>query len=210
MLAVFKTIELAALISTLASLASAGLDLGSILHNALSRKLRRRLMDSFEIVMLGVSELGRPLPGMALVACTAALLALLRKRLEAVFVLATVSGPAISYLLKTLTRRARPGPGFDDGILSYFGRYSFPSGHVVFFEVFFGFLGHLAFTFLGGVYRWLLVMGCSLPILLVGPSRVFLGAHWASDVAGGYIIGWLWLVVLMAIYRKAIRLFRGC
>ena len=42
-------------------------------------------------------------------------------------------------------------------------------------------------------------------IALIGPSRVFLGAHWASDVAGSYIIGAIWLFVLILAYQGVMR-----
>ncbi|MGI5836168.1 MAG: phosphatase PAP2 family protein [Chloroflexota bacterium] len=154
------------------------------------------------LIMRGVSELGRPFSGAVMIASAAALLLLWRRRLEALFVLATFTGPAISFLLKAVTHRTRPSPGFEDGILSSINRYSFPSGHVVFFEVFFGFLAYLAYNNLKGAVRWFSVAFSSLLIILVGPSRVFLGAHWASDVAAGYVIGAVWLFLLIFAFRK--------
>ncbi|MCC7469357.1 MAG: phosphatase PAP2 family protein, partial [Burkholderiaceae bacterium] len=37
--------------------------------------------------------------------------------------------------------------------------------------------------------------------LLIGPSRIYLGEHWASDVIGSYIIGTFWLIILILLYQ---------
>ena len=78
---------------------------------------------------------------------------------------------------------------------------AFPSGHVFASTVFFGFIGFLA------VYyrikpKILLPMLATLGILigLVGPSRVHVQAHFPSDVAAGYLLAVLWLMVIIPIF----------
>jgi undecaprenyl-diphosphatase len=39
-------------------------------------------------------------------------------------------------------------------------------------------------------------------LLLVGPSRVYLGAHWPTDVLAGHLYGYLWLYAGLAIGAK--------
>lgn len=128
---------------------------------------------------------------------------------EAIFMFATISNVLVTFALKELIHRARPFPMPIDsnGFLLEVNQYSFPSGHVLFFVVFFGLFAYLAWLNFTSYTRILVVLACAALIILIGPSRVFLGAHWASDVLGGYMIGTMWLIILIFSYRWAIRRF---
>jgi undecaprenyl-diphosphatase len=72
----------------------------------------------------------------------------------------------------------------------------------VFYTVFFGFLLFLAYVLLKESWRRTLLIGFfAVLVLLVGPSRIYTGEHWASDVAGAYLLGALTLVANIAFYR---------
>ena len=80
---------------------------------------------------------------------------------------------------------------------------SFPSGHTVHYTVFFGFLGFLAATRLKPpALSWLLLGVLAGLVLLVGPARIYLGAHWSSDVMGGYLLGGAVLAIGVNLYRR--------
>ena len=114
---------------------------------------------------------------------------------------AAVSAGAIDGLVKTMIQRPRPTADLVH-VLRILNSYSFPSGHVVFYVVFFGFLFFLAFALLKpSVKRTVLLVILGLLIVLVGPSRIWEGQHWASDVAGAYLLGSLTLVANIAFYR---------
>jgi membrane-associated phospholipid phosphatase len=73
---------------------------------------------------------------------------------------------------------------------------------VLFYSAFFGILIFLGYTLLKpSLGRTLLLVILGSPVALVGLSRIYLGDHWASDVAGAYLLGSLWLALSIAVYR---------
>jgi undecaprenyl-diphosphatase len=114
---------------------------------------------------------------------------------------AAVSSSAIDVLIKDAIRRPRPAADLVH-VFRILDSYSFPSGHVMFYVVFFGFLVFLGFALLkDSVKRTAVLVFFGALILLVGVSRIYLGQHWASDVAGAYLLGILTLVANIAFYR---------
>lgn len=158
---------------------------------------------AFAAVMTAVSFLGDGWMPVLLVLAVAAVCAYKRKWVEAAFVTATLSSGILAGVLKMLVGRQRP-PSFTmnpSDIFQSFNQYAYPSGHVLFFVVFFGFVACLAWKFLAGWMRGLTIFTCALLIVLIGPSRIYLGEHWVSDVIGSYIIGTFWLIILVLFYQ---------
>jgi membrane-associated phospholipid phosphatase len=171
----------------------------------ITRELQEEKNPLFTYVMQGVSALGETWIAIMMVGAVSVFYIIRHQFLEAGFVLATASNFVLTSVLKVLIARPRP-PDFSLNPADMFpmvNQYSFPSGHVLFFVVFFGFIAYLAWLHQGGRVRIPVIAGCGLLILLIGPSRVYLGAHWASDVLGSYIIGALWLCVLIFGYQLA-------
>lgn len=103
----------------------------------------------------------------------------------------------LTYILKLLVHSPRPNAS-QVRVFLQLHDYSFPSGHVVFYVVFFGFLWYLVYTLSRSYKRTVGLILLGIPIATIGYSRVFLGEHWISDVVGGYILGCL---ILMACIR---------
>jgi membrane-associated phospholipid phosphatase len=107
----------------------------------------------------------------------------------------------LNLLVKTLVHRARPGVDLVH-VTNLFKSYSFPSGHVMFYTGFFGFILFLTFTLLKPSWiRTLLLVVFGGHVVLVGISRIYLGEHWASDVVGAYLLGGLCLIGFIQLYR---------
>ncbi len=120
---------------------------------------------------------------------------------EAVMALvAAVFSTAIDVLVKDLVQRPRPTPSLVH-VFATLTSFSFPSGHVMFYCVFFGFIGFLAFTLLKpSLKRSFLLALLGGLIALIGVSRIYLGEHWASDVLAAYLLGSLTLVASIEFY----------
>ncbi len=170
-------------------------------------ELKEKTSPLFDMLMAGVSAFGEPAAAISLTAIAIVTFAIWRKWLEAIFMLAASSSTLLALVLKELIQRARPFPLNQNatGLIQSINEYSYPSGHVLFFVVFFGFFAYLAWIHFAGWARVIVIAICGALILLIGPSRVFLGAHWASDVLGSYIIGSIWLFLLILAYQWAIR-----
>lgn len=103
--------------------------------------------------------------------------------------------------LKLLWRRSRPVSDYVERM--FFKTYSFPSGHSSSSTLLYGMLAYLV---AGVMQPWSLVAVGVLAILpiLVGLSRVYLGAHYASDVLAGWLLGGAGLAVIIFIVKPTL------
>lgn len=126
-------------------------------------------------------------------------------RKEAAFMPVVLFAPILNVILKESVSRTRPEAALIE-VFEPLPSYSYPSGHVMYYVVFFGFSAFLAASlpYLAPKWRIFLLVVCLPLILLIGISRIYLGAHWPSDVLGAYLIGGLYLFVLILIYLKYI------
>jgi membrane-associated phospholipid phosphatase len=115
--------------------------------------------------------------------------------------IAALLPPLVNVLVKEWIRRPRPTIDLVN-VFGILNSYSFPSGHVMFYVGFYGFLWFLVYTLLKRSWRrTLLLIFLGSLIALVGISRIYLGQHWPSDVLGAYLLGGLTLVAILQFYR---------
>jgi hypothetical protein len=80
--------------------------------------------------------------------------------------------------------------------------FGFPSVAVTMTTIVFGFFAVLIARELPGRKRVWPYLLAGVVTTLVGFARLYLGAHWWSDLLGGTLLGILWLLVLGIAYRR--------
>ena len=113
----------------------------------------------------------------------------------------TIAGAVSLYnVVKHLVGRPRPPPAIWIG---HFSGASFPSGHAAQSVACYATLALIAGA--GRPARIKLAVGsvAALIVLVVGFSRIYLGAHWLTDVLGGYALGTAWAAVVLAVLLAA-------
>lgn len=122
---------------------------------------------------------------------------------EALFAFMTLPASGLAFIFKIIVNRPRP----DAHLIEVYQRLpdpAFPSGHAVYYVVFFGFIFVAMFTVKELPLLIRLAAGTLSMFLIfsVSFSRVYLGVHWATDVIGGYFLGFATLSALLYFYFR--------
>jgi membrane-associated phospholipid phosphatase len=117
-------------------------------------------------------------------------------------IVAVPGGMLLNEWIKILVHRHRP---FVDGPFVDWSGYSFASGHTIAATLLYGQLALLVLPSLKGRHvRLLCLFGAVSLVLLVGFSRIALGAHFLSDVLAAIVFGIIWLM-LCTFLGKSVR-----
>lgn len=112
----------------------------------------------------------------------------------AVLLLSTLT----NILLKSVINRARPSHEH----LVEVNSLSFPSGHSMSAMAFYGFLVYLTVVSrIPIAFKSFLVTLLVIIILSIGISRIYLGVHYPSDVAAGFIGGLIWVTFCIVVFN---------
>jgi undecaprenyl-diphosphatase len=158
----------------------------------------------FEEAMRDVTALGGVTFLVLATLSVSAYLAFRQRRRLALLTVATISGAQlVNEAVKDLFQRARPDL-VPHGTAPYSS--SFPSGHAMMAMVTFLTLALV----LGALEprrrtRAFLLGLAALMAALVGVSRVYLGVHWPTDVAGGWALGASWAFCASLLFHHGIR-----
>jgi len=134
---------------------------------------------------------------------SASLFFFFKYRREALYILFTMICSVIGSVIKVLVNRPRPSEPLVH-IVQKVSQQSFPSGHVLFYVVFFGFLTVLMYNLktIPKIIRIIVSFVSMILIFAIPFSRIYLGAHWFTDVLGGLLVGILCLYLLCFFYFK--------
>lgn len=113
--------------------------------------------------------------------------------------LAVIPGEALNGLLKILFNRVRPDTLYANSMLLH--TKSFPSGHAFGSMMLYGLIAYLAFTHLPREWNLVASLSMILLIILIGISRVYLGAHYSLDVLGGWVLGAVILLIVIKLTK---------
>lgn len=169
-----------------------------------TRELQERSLPGLLPLMVGLTYAGSPavVPVLGVLAA----LALWRRRLDraAGLVLGSLLAIPLNVVLKLLYDRARPDAEAVQVAVRTAGT-SFPSGHAMGATAFYGALATLAWVHLDARRLRLPIVAtlAAMPVM-IDLSRVYLGAHWLSDVVAGSAVGLLVLIPLVRAYLRAI------
>lgn len=125
----------------------------------------------------------------------AATLLLLRQPLLALGLVAAIGGNSLlNPALKEIFERTRPLLESDRG----FDGWSFPSGHASGAVVAYGMLAYILLRLLPGRWHLPMILAAIAIAFSTGFSRIYLQAHYLSDVIAGFASGTAWLTICIA------------
>jgi len=168
-----------------------------LLHAAM--RLRSPWVDGFSA---GIVYVFGPV-GMPLMAVAAILVLALRRRSRTPLIL--IAGAGVGSLLMTVAGKdviGRHRPPLADAVPPFEYSPSFPSGHTLNATVVAGVVGYLLWLHRRTLVAKILCVVVPVGVaVVVGLTRVLLGAHWFTDVVAAWLLGAAWLALVITAHR---------
>lgn len=108
----------------------------------------------------------------------------------------------VNSLLKIFLHRPRPDTLYVGAMK--FKTFSFPSGHAFGAMVVYGLLTYLLYRFLPAPWNMVALIIGAFTVFAIGVSRIYLGAHFPTDVIGGWVLGGITLGFIIYFLRPAL------
>ena len=168
----------------------------------LARAIQEFRLAPWDETMEAVSAIGRGLPMVVMALAFFGWFLWRGQKAEYMVLGGAILSLSVNPVLKILVDRPRPT---EDLVMIWRdpAGMGFPSGHAATAMILFGLVYYLAPIIVSWKRAILLLRLSSLTlILLIGISRVYLGAHWPSDVLGGFLVGGIMLTLLIHLHRQ--------
>jgi membrane-associated phospholipid phosphatase len=150
--------------------------------------------DTLDQVMAFVTELGS-VWFLSLLSIITVIMLWVRKRDKwgiLFFIIGIGGGGLLTKILKFYYERGRPSinPEYDAV------GYSFPSGHSMGSLIFYGFATYfIVRSERSKMVKWIVAAAAGILVIWIGITRIYLGAHFPSDVIAGHLAGAIWLIL---------------
>jgi membrane-associated phospholipid phosphatase len=181
---------------------AAAIDGGSVLlvwDEPIQRWIEGRRSAGLETTFRSFSRMGSNIVVFAVFAVLVAFAARRCRALAIALAVAVLARPLFEFVVKELVDRNRP----DLGRLVPGTGPSHPSGHVLAAVTLWGLLPPL--VALRTDKRWIwwsTAIASAVLIAGISASRMYLGVHWFSDIVQGFLLGWLYLVLIETLYIR--------
>lgn len=170
---------------------------------AVSAAIQKNHIPLMDQVMAWISLPGYVPVSIAMALITSGIFYLNKYKRESLFTILTLTSGLVSSVIKIIADRPRPAKDLVR-IVEIAKHESFPSGHTLFYTIFFGFLIIMMVHLKTVMYpvRAAVIAVSSFMILSIPFSRIYLGAHWFTDVTGGLLLGIICLIILGSVYLR--------
>jgi undecaprenyl-diphosphatase len=172
---------------------------GDVLISAL---VQRATLPGVDYLVEFLNWIGRPIPLAMLTGVVAVGLMSRRRYAEAILILPATGTHAVNAVLKNVIQSPRPTHEHVT-IHDHATGFGFPSGHTMAVVVFCGVVAYLAWRLIERRrYQYTVHAVVALAVIGIGFSRIYSGAHWPSDVLGGYLWGTFYTGALVLLFHR--------
>jgi undecaprenyl-diphosphatase len=164
--------------------------------------VQRASVPGIEYLVEFLNWIGRPIPLAMLTGIVAVGLMSRRRYAEAILILPATGTHAVNAILKNVIQSPRPTNEYVT-VHDHAAGFGFPSGHTMAVVVFCGVVAYLAWRLIERRrYQYAVHAIVALAVVGIGFSRIYSGAHWPSDVLGGYLWGAFYTGAIVLLFHR--------